>query len=106
MNVSIRAQNAPWYRGINLHIGTNDGLVRVKDVVLEKYDPMTAGSFDPVAPLSLDPAQAQTLMDDLWHCGIRPTEGTGSAGAMAATQRHLEDLRKVAFHALKITPSP
>jgi hypothetical protein len=35
----------------------------------------------------------QELMDSLWTVGIRPTEGQGSAGAMAATQKHLEDLR-------------
>lgn len=39
--------------------------------------------------------EAQRLMDQLWDCGLRPTEGTGSAGAMAATQRHLEDMRKL-----------
>lgn len=40
---------------------------------------------------------AQVLMDSLWDCGIRPTEGNGSAGAMRATEKHLEDMRKIAF---------
>lgn len=40
---------------------------------------------------------AQQLMDDLWVCGLRPSEGTGSAGALAATQKHLEDMRKLVF---------
>lgn len=43
---------------------------------------------------TLDATAAQVLMDDLWACGIRPTEGAGSAGALAATQRHLEDTKK------------
>jgi hypothetical protein len=51
---------------------------------------------------SLTTEEAQKLMDNLWHLGLRPSEGTGSAGALAATQRHLEDLKTVAFHALKI----
>lgn len=38
---------------------------------------------------------AQKLMDDLWDCGLRPSEGSGSAGQLAATQRHLEDMRKL-----------
>jgi hypothetical protein len=38
---------------------------------------------------------AQALMDELWNCGLRPKEGTGSAGAMAATQLHLKDLQKL-----------
>lgn len=52
--------------------------------------------------LTLPVHVAQELMDELWHCGLRPTEGTGSAGSLAATQRHLEDMKTVAFHALKI----
>ena len=40
-------------------------------------------------------------MDELWNCGIRPAEGAGSAGQMAATERHLQDLQRVAFGALK-----
>ena len=47
---------------------------------------------------SLDITAAQQLMDDLWRCGVRPTEGKGSAGAMAATQRHLEDMRTLVFN--------
>ena len=35
---------------------------------------------------------AQALMDRMWSAGLRPTEGTGSAGAMAATQTHLKDV--------------
>ena len=45
----------------------------------------------------LDNKAAQELMDDLWSCGLRPTEGTGSAGAMAAVQEHLADLRRLVF---------
>lgn len=44
---------------------------------------------------------AQQLMDALWVCGIRPTEGAGSAGAMAAAQAHLADMRTIALGALK-----
>ena len=52
--------------------------------------------------LYLATEKAQELMDSLWSCGIRPTEGNGSAGAMRAAERHIEDLRKVAFKALGI----
>ena len=60
------------------------------------------GSFKPCC--TLDAKHAQHLIDALWNCGLRPTEGTGSAGAMAATQKHLVateshlgDMRKMAF---------
>ncbi len=45
----------------------------------------------------LEPKAAQELMDDLWSCGLRPSEGSGSAGALAATERHLEDMRRLVF---------
>jgi len=51
---------------------------------------------------SLQPEDAQKLMDELWNCGIRPTEGSGSAGAFAAVQDHRDDLRKLLFHTLGV----
>ncbi len=46
----------------------------------------------------LRPEEVQALMDSLWDCGLRPSEGSGSAGAMAATQKHLEDMRTLVFN--------
>lgn len=43
---------------------------------------------------------AQSLMDGLWRAGLRPTEGSGSAGSLAATQDHLKDMRRIAFQTL------
>ena len=51
----------------------------------------------PEDTLRVSPTAAQEMMDGLWSCGIRPSEGTGSAGAMAATQKHLEDMRTLVF---------
>ena len=45
----------------------------------------------------LDRDMAQELMDRLWDCSFRPTEGTGSAGSLAATERHLKDLQRLVF---------
>lgn len=49
------------------------------------------------ASFQLDINAAQVLMDELWQCGIRPSEGSGSSGALAATQKHLEDMRTLVF---------
>lgn len=54
--------------------------------------------------LRLMPEESQMLMDELWSMGFRPTEGTGSAGSLAATQRHLEDLRHLVFKTKPKTP--
>jgi len=50
---------------------------------------------EPSLRLRLD--EAQQLIDELWRAGLRPTEGSGSAGAMAAVERHLEDMRTLVF---------
>ena len=44
---------------------------------------------------TIDVEAAQTLMDSLWNCGIRPTEGSGSAGSLAATQAHLATVKEI-----------
>ena len=54
------------------------------------------GTTPPVA-LQLHRDQTQDLMDKLWKVGFRPTEGKGSAGALAATERHLADMRRLVF---------
>lgn len=51
--------------------------------------------------LSITNDEAQQLMDELWRCGLRPTEGTGSAGSLAATERHLSDMRNITTGLLK-----
>ena len=42
---------------------------------------------------NLSKTAAQQLMDDLWACGVRPTEGRGSAGQLVAVQEHLKDMK-------------
>jgi hypothetical protein len=54
----------------------------------------------PFVTLSIE--QAQILMDSLWVCGVRPTEGSGSAGSLAATEKHLADMRSIVFNRLKV----
>lgn len=55
--------------------------------------------------LTIGMEEAQQLMDEMWNVGLRPTEGSGSAGSLAATQRHLEDFRRLVFRH-KYQPSP
>ena len=46
--------------------------------------------------------EAQQIMNELWRIGIRPKNGTGAVAHTEALEGHLADLRKIAFHALKI----
>jgi hypothetical protein len=41
--------------------------------------------------------QVQRLMDQLWTLGFRPSEGTGSAGALKQAEAHIDSLRKIAY---------
>lgn len=52
-------------------------------------------AFEPF--MRLEANDAQLFMDELWNAGLRPTEGTGSAGSLAATERHLKDMRALVF---------
>jgi len=54
-------------------------------------------ALDPA--LDLAPNEAQSLMDALWYAGVRPSNGEGSTGKLAATEYHLEDMRRLVFTA-------
>ena len=91
----IRVQKSPWSFGLEMLIRNGDAVV--KDVTFEPVEKYTV-----VNPsLTISPNIAQQLMDDLWTAGIRPSEGTGSAGSLAATERHLKDMRDIVFQELK-----
>lgn len=94
--VKIQAERQPWNDGIAIRLGEkkeDGGFAVAKPLVFETVKP---GEYiDPCMHLSI--TDAQRLMDELWHCGLRPTEGTGSAGALAATERHLADLQRIVF---------
>ena len=49
-----------------------------------------------VPTMFLSNGAAQQIVDELWLAGIRPSEGTGSAGALKAREDHLKDLEVVA----------
>lgn len=81
-----------------LHRGFAGGSTKAVADPLVFRELTPGGLADPCARLAQD--EAQQLMDELWRCGLRPTEGSGSAGAMAATERHLKDMQAIATRAL------
>lgn len=99
----IRARREPWVRDtISLHIAqvtTRDGQRSVaiaQPLILRTLTEEDMGRTQPET-LSITPSDAQQFMDELWRAGIRPTEGAGSVGQLAATERHLEDMRTLVF---------
>jgi hypothetical protein len=77
----------------------HDNLISIGEPVLMKTEEVP-GPSSPYPTFALPDTAAQQLMDELWNIGFRPSEGTGSAGALAATQKHLKDMRKIAFDVL------
>lgn len=101
--VEIRASAAPWWRAVLLSIRKASSPTFVLDLngPGELWKPVEDGAEIPVT-CTIPNNFAQTLMDDLWNCGFRPTEGAGSAGAMAAVKEHLKDLKTLLWHKEKI----
>jgi hypothetical protein len=101
---TIRVAKGPWSPHMQVLISHNqprNGGIFVAEPLT--FRPLE--SFEiPEPQLDLNDSEAQSLMDQLWQCGIRPTEGTGSAGAMAATQSHLADLRRLVFDDTRFKP--
>lgn len=100
-----------WINCFAIYRGLDRKAFYAKPVEFDEVTPENDGSYrEPT--FRLDATTAQQLMDDLWQCGLRPSEGSGSAGALAATQRHLDDMRKIAFeslastHTRSIVPTP
>jgi hypothetical protein len=92
-------KSAPWHRNISVFLAeVRDGKLYAfaTELMMTHYEKEDMGK-EIFPTFSLEPEDAQALMDDLWNCGLRPSEGTGSAGALAATQKHLEDMRKLVF---------
>lgn len=45
---------------------------------------------------SMDNAEAQELLNQLWSIGFRPADGAGNAGHVEALKDHIRDLRWMA----------
>lgn len=100
--VSVLARQEPWANEIGVMFirrpTRQHSLVTGKEVLRCTWEPRGERDGTALEPtISMPKELAQRLMDELWQCGLRPSEGTGSAGAMAATQRHLEDMRTLVF---------
>jgi hypothetical protein len=86
------------YSGLDLYIKTDATWVNeVKSIHVE------TGQRPPVA-MRPTTAQGQDLLDRLYRAGFRPTEARGGEGTLAATQKHLEDMRAITFDKLAIDP--
>lgn len=99
----------PWNRDLKLCFRKeipNGKYHFISKIEWKEHDEYKQPSIDEIGFLRLSQEDGQYLMDALWDAGIKPSEGTGSAGSLAATQKHLEDMRKIAFHELQMPSTP
>lgn len=86
-------KNILYNDGYEIYIFDRENGTFANPITFEKHTP---GMYhEPTAIINA--TAAQELMDSLWSAGVRPTEGSGSAGALAATQNHLKDMQKISF---------
>jgi hypothetical protein len=101
MRTDIFCRVQPWDDNVDVVVRTKheDGRRFVAlPVVMKEMHPDDV-VLEPT--LRMNPTEAQRLMDELWKCGLRPSEGKGSAGSLAATERHLKDMQTIALGLLK-----
>lgn len=103
----IVAHPMPFADGVGIMIARRSDMPHSplkKQILRCRWEDQETEPGEPVVPSVVMPrGLAQNLMDQLWECGLRPSAGHGSAGQLAATERHLEDMRKLAF---QLAPRP
>lgn len=111
MTRELRAHAEPkWYSNsiaLYFYEKAQDGKVSyVSNLVMTTAEEGQA--IEPSDALTIPHETAQELMDSLWQCGLRPSEGSGSAGALKATENHLKDMQELSRRLLGMverTPS-
>lgn len=100
--MEVRCEKTPWRDDIEILVYDNwedsGGRHTKAGAPLTMVDVVDGDLARPT--IRLKNQAAQQLMDELWRCGLRPSEGTGSAGSLAATERHLKDMRTLVFERL------
>lgn len=70
---------------------------RVTHHALLVLEPQEKHRCIPEPTMRLTKDEAIGLLDALWNIGIRPSSGEGNPGQLGATERHLEDMRRLVF---------
>jgi len=101
MKKEIFAERQIWTNAIAVHIGMRRPDNRFEVMRPGPMEAIEEGAYLGEPSMHLQYEEAQRLMDEFWRCGLRPSEGTGSAGSLAATERHLNDMQVVAMGLLR-----
>lgn len=99
------AVREPWRQAIALHVRVKNAAGAVaflKDLIVETLPDDHDFAQIQDAPIYLNDDAAQSLMDELWNCGVRPRDGSGSNATAMEAQAHIKDLQQFALRLLSI----
>ena len=99
--MELRCQRQPWSDGVELIVLDRRQEGRLMLAQRLTMCEVTEGEHISEPTMRLKNQEAQMLIDELWRCGLRPSEGSGSAGSLAATERHLRDMQTIAMGLLR-----
>lgn len=85
-----------WDIGVDIFIFNRDKIL--SQFQFEEFPTMTI----PRPNFFMNKENTQRLMDQLWNMGFRPSGIKNRDIAMNAMDKHIEDLRRIAFKLLKI----
>ena len=96
MKFRFHAQRSLFQPGISLHMAAlgDKHLSVATNITFQKIEEGAAYE-NPMVVLGIE--DAQQLMDELYHVGVRPSQAAGSAGQLDAVKYHLEDMRSLVF---------
>lgn len=88
------------HRGFALHIvhrggRAGDEIGVARELVFERVPADQRAYTAPATIIRYD--EAQQLIDELWRVGLRPSEGTGTAGSLRQAEDHIASLKAIAF---------
>lgn len=94
--LSARCERNPVGDSISIYLFNRlpNGRIRIAtEIVFQEIDATQAITINETIAVSYQ--TAQEIIDSLWDCGLRPSEGSGSAGALKATENHLKDSQTI-----------
>lgn len=104
--ILFRVQRCDYGEGADIRIALktdagNLGIAQPMELVMRGPDDDVSAYSPPAIHLE-NFSDLQGLMDQLWLAGVRPSD-IGTAGHLAATQAHLNDMRVIVSKQLEVT---
>lgn len=105
VNGTVRAYVQRDWRGGHRLVLVQDGPERGKIQILSGFtweEAQEGAMFNPQSGVGMADRMIQQIVDDAWSAGFRPSGFSDIKNETAALRDHLGDMKRIAFHQLKI----